>query len=161
VLWTYESTLPPRSLTAICCDVENRGLAIYGNRVDLETLDDHLLAFDARTEHIDWDKVVAPSGTGYSMTAAPLIVDGKVIVGVSGGEYGIRGFIAPSTDTGDVKWTHYNVESKRGGGGGMADGFLRPGDADALLRNGQSRPLARRRAPRLEPLYRFVVGAGS
>lgn len=123
LLWTYERELPPRTLRGICCDVVNRGLAVYGDRVYMETLDDHLLAFDARTGHIDWDREVAPAGTGYSMTSAPLIVNGKAIVGVSGGEYGIRGFVAAfDASTGEPRWKRYTVDSERGGGGAWLTG---------------------------------------
>lgn len=123
VLWTYQRELPPHSLRGICCDVVNRGLAVYGDRVYMETLDDHLLAFDARTGHVDWDREVAPAGVGYSMTSAPLIVNGKAIVGVSGGEYGIRGFVAAyDASTGEQRWKHYTVATPRGGGGAWLTG---------------------------------------
>jgi alcohol dehydrogenase (cytochrome c) len=127
LLWTYDRELPPRSLRGVCCDVVNRGLAVYGDRVFLETLDDHLVALDARTGHVEWDREVAPSGTGYSMTSAPLIVNGKAIVGVSGGEYGIRGFVAAyDTATGEQRWKRYTVASERGGGGAWLTGSYDP-----------------------------------
>ena len=127
VLWTYEREVAPRSLRAVCCDVVNRGLAVYGDRVYMATLDDHLLAFDARTGHIDWDREVAPAGSGYSMTSAPLIVNGKAVVGVSGGEYGIRGFIAAfDANTGEPRWKQYTVATERGGGGAWLTGSYDP-----------------------------------
>jgi alcohol dehydrogenase (cytochrome c) len=127
VLWTYARELPPRSLRTVCCDVVNRGLAVYGDRVYMETLDDHLLAFDARTGHIDWDREIASAGVGYSMTAAPLIVNGKVMVGVSGGEYGVRGFVAAfDANTGEPRWKQYTVAAERGGGGAWLTGSYDP-----------------------------------
>lgn len=126
-LWTYERDLSFRSLRAICCDVVNRGLAVYGSRVYLATLDDHVVAFDAKTGHIDWDRQIAPNGSGYAMTAAPLVVGGRVIVGVSGGEYGIRGFIAAlDAQTGALIWTHYTVKNPRGGGSAWLTGSYDP-----------------------------------
>jgi len=126
-LWTYERQLPPRTLRTVCCDVVSRGLAVYGDRVYMATLDDHVLAFDARTGHIDWDRELAPAGVGYSITSAPLAVNGMLIVGVSGGEYGIRGFIAAlDADTGQLRWQRYTVSSARGGGGAWLTGSYDP-----------------------------------
>jgi alcohol dehydrogenase (cytochrome c) len=82
-----------------CCGLVNRGVAILGETVFLGTLDAHLLALDAKTGHLLWDTVVADYRKGYSITAAPLALEGKVVVGISGGEYGIRGFL----DTYDAK----------------------------------------------------------
>src|SRR5262249_1529127 len=73
----------------------NRGVAVLGNRVFVGTLDAALVAIDARTGLLLWETQVADSMLGYSITSAPLVVKDKVIVGVSGGEFGARGFLSP------------------------------------------------------------------
>ena len=89
-LWMFRRAVPSDVHT--CCGQVNRGVAILGDTVFLGTLDAHLLALDAKTGHLLWDTTVADYKAGYSITAAPLALRDKVIVGISGGEYGIRGF---------------------------------------------------------------------
>ena len=92
VFWIYRHTLSPDQV--VCCGANNRGLAILGDTLFMGTLDAHLIALDARTGRPVWNTEVAPSKAGYSVTLAPLVVKDKVIVGVGGGEFGIRGFVA-------------------------------------------------------------------
>src|SRR5581483_4399308 len=93
-----------------CCGVVNRGLAILGDTLYMATVDAHLVAIDARNGHAMWDKKVADASAGYAMTLAPLVVKEKVIVGVAGGEFGIRGFIsAHDARTGDEAWRFYTI----------------------------------------------------
>ena len=90
VLWRYQRELPSQSL---CCGPINRGFAIRGNSLFMATLDSHLLALDAKTGSLMWDVEMADYRPGYSSTLAPLVVKDKVIVGTSGGEYGVRCFL--------------------------------------------------------------------
>jgi len=92
VFWIYRHTLDPTQI--VCCGANNRGLAILGDTLFMGTLDAHLVAIDAKTGRAIWNTKVAESKGGYSVTHAPLVVKDKVIVGVGGGEYGIRGFVA-------------------------------------------------------------------
>jgi alcohol dehydrogenase (cytochrome c) len=92
MFWLYSPRISP--LARVCCGRVNRGLAILGDTLFMGTIDGHLIAIDARTGKPVWDVAVAKPELGYSFTLAPLIVKDKVIVGPSGGEYGIRGFIA-------------------------------------------------------------------
>ena len=78
-------------LKTVCCDVVNRGVALYGNNVYMATLDNYVVAFDAKTGKVVWKKQLDAARLGHAMTLAPLAVKGKIIVGVSGGEYGGRG----------------------------------------------------------------------
>jgi alcohol dehydrogenase (cytochrome c) len=98
-------------LRTICCDVVNRGVALYGTNAYMATLDNHVVALDARTGEVQWNKQIYPlPGRGYAMTLAPLAVEGKIIVGESGGEFGIRGFIvALDAATGAEKWRRYTI----------------------------------------------------
>ena len=89
--WRYDHELPDD--LRICCGRNNRGVAILGETLYMSTLDAHLVGIDARTGNLVWDSVVADYQSGYSKTAAPLIVKDQVITGIAGGEFGIKGFI--------------------------------------------------------------------
>jgi len=106
--WRYEYT--PSADSRPCCGRINRGLAILGDSLFMATIDARLIAIDAITGQPIWMKTVANPAEGYAMTLAPLVVDDKVIVGVAGGEYGIRGFIAAyDAATGDEAWRFYTI----------------------------------------------------
>ncbi len=107
-LWEYRRNLP-RDLR-LCCGQVNRGLAILGHLLFLGTLDAHLVALDARTGAVKWDVTVEDYKRGHSITVAPLAVKDKIIVGIAGGEYGVRGFIdAYQPETGKRLWRFYTV----------------------------------------------------
>jgi alcohol dehydrogenase (cytochrome c) len=112
-LWRYEHKL---GTTIFCCGPNNRGVAIHGGaHVYMGTLDARLVALDAKTGAVLWDKEVADPAFGYSITHAPLIVGDNVIVGVSGGEYGIRGHVtAYNAGTGEQVWRWYSIPAPQG-----------------------------------------------
>src|SRR5579862_1967277 len=92
VFWTYQYSPSPES--RVCCGSNNRGLAILGDTLYMGTLDGELIAIDAKSGRPLWRTKVAEPRAGYSLTLAPLVVKDLVIVGVGGGEYGIRGYIS-------------------------------------------------------------------
>ncbi len=104
-LWHYEHKL---GTIIPCCGPNNRGVAIAGNLLYMATLDAMLIALDKRTGELVWETEIADPEAGYSETEAPVIYKDKVILGIAGAEYGIRGFIsAYNKDTGDLVWrTH-------------------------------------------------------
>ncbi len=107
-IWMYQRQIP--SDIRPCCGHVNRGLAILGDRVFLGTLDAHVIALDAKTGNVVWDSVAADYRIGYSFTGAPLIVKGLIVIGISGGEYGVRGFVdAYDAASGERKWRVYTV----------------------------------------------------
>ena len=107
-IWMYQRQVPGDIRP--CCGHVNRGLAILGDKVFMGTLDAHVIALDAKTGAVVWDVVAADYRTGHSFTVAPLAVKGLIVIGVSGGEYGVRGFIdAYDADTGARKWRFYTV----------------------------------------------------
>ncbi len=112
-LWRYEHKL---GTTIFCCGPNNRGVAIHGGaHLYMGTLDAHLVALDAKTGAVLWDKEVADPTFGYSITHAPLVVGDNIIVGVSGGEYGIRGHVtAYSAVSGDQVWRWYSIPAPKG-----------------------------------------------
>ncbi|MGH9207807.1 MAG: PQQ-binding-like beta-propeller repeat protein, partial [Acidimicrobiales bacterium] len=118
-LWHYDYPYAKIALRTVCCDVVNRGVALWGNNAYMATLDNHVVALNARTGAVVWDKTLYPDpGVGYFMTVAPLAVNGSIIVGDGGGEYGARGFIeALDAGTGAMKWRTYTVPSPTEPGG--------------------------------------------
>ena len=108
-LWRYTHELPPEFLHIGFPQV-NRGVAILDQTLFFGTLDARLVALDAKSGGVRWDVQVADNKTGHSITAAPLAIDGKIIVGISGGEAGIRGFIdAYHPKTGKRLWRFWTV----------------------------------------------------
>ena len=106
--WRYEHPLPDD--LRICCGRNNRGVAILGETLYMSTLDAHLVAIDARSGSVVWDSEVADYRGGYSKTAAPLIVKDRVVTGIAGGEFGIRGFLdAYDAESGDRAWRTYTI----------------------------------------------------
>ncbi|HYH21272.1 MAG TPA: PQQ-dependent methanol/ethanol family dehydrogenase [Azospirillum sp.] len=112
-IWQYDARLPEGIMP--CCDVINRGAAIYNNKVYFGTLDAKLVALDAKTGKVLWRKDMGDYKAGYSFTAAPMIVKGKVITGISGGEFGVIGKVeARDAETGELVWSRPTVEGHMG-----------------------------------------------
>ncbi len=112
-VWQYDARLPEGILP--CCDVVNRGAAIYGDKVIFGTLDARIVALNKDTGDVVWRDKIADYKAGYSYTAAPLIVDGLVITGNSGGEFGIVGAVqARDVNTGDLVWERPVIEGHMG-----------------------------------------------
>ncbi len=112
-LWQYDARLPEGILP--CCDVINRGGAIHGDKFYFGTLDARIVALDLKTGDVVWRKKIADYKAGYSYTAAPLIVNGLVITGNSGGEFGIVGAVeARDAETGDLVWKRPVIEGHMG-----------------------------------------------
>ena len=107
LLWRYEHELPE---DLVAFHNTNRGAALFGDKVYMATLDARVVALDAVSGAVVWDAPVAENSSGYYMTLAPLTARGKVMVGVSGGELGIRGFVvALDTETGEEVWRTHTV----------------------------------------------------
>ncbi|CAJ0775995.1 Quinoprotein alcohol dehydrogenase (cytochrome c) [Ralstonia condita] len=112
-LWKYEQRLPENIMP--CCDVVNRGAALYDNLVIFGTLDAQLVALNQDTGKVVWKEKIDDYAAGYSYTAAPLIVKGMVLTGVSGGEFGVVGRVeARDAKTGQLIWTRPTVEGHMG-----------------------------------------------
>jgi alcohol dehydrogenase (cytochrome c) len=139
-IWRYRRELPASGLTA-CCGLVNRGFGVLGDKLFMTTLDAHLLALDMKTGAVTYDVTIEDYKTGYASTIAPLVVKDKVIVGVAGGEFGIRGFIdAYDAQTGKRAWRFYTIPGpgeagnntwsgdswKRGGAGVWVTGAYDP-----------------------------------
>jgi len=121
-LWKYEHRLPEGIMP--CCDVINRGAALYDNLVIFGTLDAQLVALDQNTGKVVWRDKIDDYAAGYSYSAAPLIADGLLLTGVSGGEFGVVGRVeARDPKTGKMVWTRPVVEGHMGYKDGKENGI--------------------------------------
>ena len=111
-IWAYHPTdMPPLSSLPICCNNDNRGVAVGNGKVFDARLDATLVALDQKTGKVAWKTTVDLPSNGASMTIAPQFADNKVIVGVSGAEYGVRGHVdAYDPDTGKLLWRFWTTE---------------------------------------------------
>jgi len=113
VKWQWEPKYDDGLEAELCCGPINRGVAVYEGMVYVMTLDARLVALNAADGSVAWEKAIADWQAGYTATGAPLIVKGKVIAGIAGAEYGVRGFIrAYDAKTGAEDWTTYTIPGK-------------------------------------------------
>jgi len=110
LLWAYDPQVPREINLVACCDVVNRGVAAWNGKIYVGTLDTRLVALDARTGKPVWSVVTGEPGQPLTITQAPRVVKGRVLIGLSGGEYAIRGRIsAYDAETGKLDWRFYTV----------------------------------------------------
>ena len=118
VLWKYVRPMQGVGFKTVCCDVVNRGVALYGDDVYMATLDNYVVALNATTGKVVWERQLKPADVGYAMTLAPMVLKGMVIVGESGGEYGARDFIqALNAKTGALLWRRWSTPAPGHPGG--------------------------------------------
>ena len=110
LLWSYDPKVPGAWGVNACCDVVNRGVAVWNGRVFVGTIDGRLIALDAATGHPVWETLTIDRNSRYSITGAPRVVKGKVIIGNGGGEFGVRGYVsAYDAESGKLVWRFYTV----------------------------------------------------
>ncbi|MFO1320165.1 MAG: PQQ-dependent dehydrogenase, methanol/ethanol family [Burkholderiales bacterium] len=110
VNWKYERELPGDVFPKLCCDVVNRGVAVYKNKVYLASLDAHIVALDSATGKVVWDKKMGDYTYAETFTIMPMALRNKIIFGTAGAEYGVRGWIAAvDADTGAPVWKTYTI----------------------------------------------------
>lgn len=110
LLWSYDPQVPGDWAINACCDVVNRGLALWKEKVFSGTLDGRLIALDVATGKLLWQTLTIDRKFRYTITGAPRVVKGKVIIGNGGGEFGVRGYVsAYDVDSGKLIWRFYTV----------------------------------------------------
>jgi len=116
--WQYDPEVPGIWNIRACCGVQNRGAAVWKGRVYFATLDGRLIALDAMTGDLVWEVLTTDQAQSYTITGAPRIADGKIVIGNGGAEFGVRGYVsAYDAETGEQVWRFYTVP------GNPADGF--------------------------------------
>jgi len=109
--WHYKHKIGP--VSTYCCGPNNKGVAISEGKLFMGTLDAKIVALDAKSGKLLWQTQIADPELGYSETMAPTVVDGKVLIGTNGGEYGVRGFVkAFNAETGKLDWTFHTIPDK-------------------------------------------------
>jgi PQQ-dependent dehydrogenase (methanol/ethanol family) len=110
LLWSFDPKVPGDWAVNACCDVVNRGVAAWNGKIFLGTLDGRLIALDAATGQRVWETLTIDRSSRYTITGAPRVVKGKVLIGNGGGEFGVRGYIsAYDAETGNLVWRFYTV----------------------------------------------------
>lgn len=121
LLWQYDPEVPGATAASACCDVVNRGVAYWGGKLFVGTLDGRLIALNAKTGMPVWSVATVEPNQNYTITGAPRVIKGRVIIGNGGAEYGVRGFItAYDAEDGDQLWRFYTVPSLDGKADGAA-----------------------------------------
>ena len=121
LIWNYDPQVDRSTGWKACCDVVNRGVALYGDKVFVGTIDGRLIALNANTGAVEWEVLTVDRARPYTITGAPRIADGRVIIGNGGAELGARGYItAYDANTGEQDWRFWVVP------GNPADGFENP-----------------------------------
>ena len=115
LLWAYDPKVPGAKAFDACCDVVNRGVAIWKGKVFVGALDGRLIALDAKDGSVVWSVQTTDTAKPYTITGAPRVVKGKVVIGNGGAEYGVRGYVtAYDADTGKKAWRFYTVPNPEG-----------------------------------------------
>ena len=108
--WSFDPEVPRAWGANACCDVVNRGVAAWGDQIFVGTIDGRLIALDKDTGDVNWDVVTIDTTRPYTITGAPRVVNGKVIIGNGGAEYGVRGYLSGyDVDNGELSWRFYTV----------------------------------------------------
>ncbi len=114
-LWAFDPQVPGETAPKACCDVVNRGMAAWGDKLYLGTLDGRLVALDRETGEEAWSTVTVDQSKPYTITGAPRVIDGKVIIGNSGAEFGVRGYVtAYDAESGEQLWRFYTIPGAPG-----------------------------------------------
>ena len=131
-LWVHDPEVPRETLAKGCCDAVNRGVAYSDGKIFVGTFDGRLQALDAKTGKLLWSEVTVDQSKPYTITGAPRVVKGKVLIGNSGAELGVRGYVsAYDTDSGKQAWRFYTTPNpnKKPDGAASDDALAKYGNA--------------------------------
>lgn len=167
--WSYDPQVPGETAHKACCDVVNRGVAVWGGKVFVGTLDGRLVALDADTGREVWSTVTVDQSKPYTITGAPRVVKGRVLIGNGGAELGVRGYLsAYDAGTGALAWRFYTTPNPEGRPDNAASDAILASKANATWSDGEWRQSggggtvwdAMAYDPELDLLY-FGVGNGN
>ena len=114
--WRFDPEVPGSAARKACCDVVNRGVAMWGNKLYVGTIDGRLIALDAANGSVSWQVVTVDQSKSYTITGAPRVVNGNVIIGNGGADYGVRGYVsAYDSENGKLLWRFYTVPNNTTG----------------------------------------------
>ncbi|HSV24827.1 MAG TPA: PQQ-dependent dehydrogenase, methanol/ethanol family [Xanthobacteraceae bacterium] len=154
-IWRHTLDWPPETPRVVCCGVSNKGPAIFNGKVFRTTLDAHVIALDMKTGQEVWKQKVAEWKEGFSMTMAPQVANGVLITGISGAEFGIRGFLDGwDPETGKRLWRQYTIPAPG------EKGYETWPPGDAYLRGGGSTWITGSYDPDLDLIYWGTGNAG-
>jgi len=154
-IWRTKVEWEPGTPRVVCCGISNKGLAIFNGKIFRGTLDAHMLALDQKTGKQIWKTKIAEWKEGFSITSAPMIANGVLITGISGAEYGIRGFLdGLDPETGKQLWRRYTIPEP-----GEKGNETWP-KGDAYLRGGGSTWITGSYDPELDLVYWGIGNAG-
>lgn len=121
-LWVYDPQVPRERGASACCDVVNRGVAVWNGKVYAGTLDGRLIALDARTGRLVWEEITVDQSRPYTITGAPRAARGLIFIGNGGAEYGVRGYVsAYDAESGRLRWRFYTTPNPREADGAVSD----------------------------------------
>jgi quinohemoprotein ethanol dehydrogenase len=126
-LWVHDPRVDRAVGAKACCDVVNRGVAVYGGKVFVGVIDGRLMALDAATGRVAWETVTVDQSKAYTITGAPRAANGLVYIGNGGAEFGVRGYVsAYDAQTGSLRWRFYTVpgDPAKGPDGAASDPAL-------------------------------------
>jgi quinohemoprotein ethanol dehydrogenase len=135
--WAYDPKIDQAKGFDACCDVVNRGVAIWKGRVYVGTIDGRLVALNAKTGAVDWSEQTTDNSKPYTITGAPRVINGKVLIGNGGAEYGVRGYIsAYDAETGKLAWRFFTTPNPQGKPDGVASDKVMAEKASATWSDG-------------------------
>ena len=136
-LWSYDPKVDGGRGFSACCDVVNRGVATWGGKIFVGALDGRLIALDAKTGAEVWSVVTVDQSQPYTITGAPRVVKGKVLIGNGGAEYGVRGYLSAfDAETGGLVWRFYTTPNPDGKPDGAASDAIMASRAGATWFDG-------------------------
>jgi len=154
-IWRTAVDWDPETPRVVCCGISNKGPAVYNGKVFRGTLDAHIVALDQKTGKQVWKSKIADWKEGFSITGAPMVANGVLITGISGAEFGIRGFLdGLDPETGKQLWRHYTIPAP-----GEKGSETWPA-GDAYLRGGGSTWVTGSYDPELDLVYWGTGNAG-
>ena len=137
LIWSYDPKVSGDRGFDACCDVVNRGVAVWNGKVFVGALDGRLIALDAKTGTVVWSTVTVDQSKPYTITGAPRVVKGKVLIGNGGAEYGVRGYLsAYDAETGNLAWRFYMTPNPEGKPDGAASDSIMAKKAAATWGDG-------------------------